>query len=615
MLLDIPLGTLCHYVIPHLKVHEIINLISSTKYHHQTFLLSPSSTGPSNKECVFFSDDFWRRMCVARWKSISFDSSSLVAPRQTICSQPSPYSSSYLENKSDKSLSLWYIEYKKRHAIDIEVKSKIEKIVELEEQIESSDCGAAIDTPQQTNRQKVKILSSLIIQSKTTQIKDVIIQIAKTLHDETDMANISSTSVFQCTRSQTEQKYRQRKYIIVKEILEGVHRFQICTDFQRLLVLEHKVQSDEVKSAKNNKHLSNTEGTEKNADENSNSLEYGATLIAKFYQNANEIISDYDILHVVHSKDASLVTLETHINQELDGMVNFIQHKLRNRLRTTQMLNNETDLISVASNDEGKNSQGHRWPVRWVLEEMKLLFQPPPPRDDGTYDETENDGQEDSDEELNQYLGSRDIVNLSPFHGNEQNYYSHCNSLLDKIIKSRKGIPISLSVLYAAIVKRVSNIDMVAVGLPGHFMLSTYVNDDVSIIVERKTATQVFVDVFHGATVLTKQQCQHLICSRYHIGWDESFIKPVPNSEVWCRMLRNLVNCHHQVVKSSNQNFFQSTLPMHTTDEIQYHKKMLNAARVLLSIGFQLSHVQVELCMGDESFAEIVAMLSTLPET
>eukprot|EP00966_Prymnesium_polylepis_P073834 1713642-Prymnesium_polylepis.1 len=75
------------------------------------------------------------------------------------------------------------------------------------------------------------------------------------------------------------------------------------------------------------------------------------------------------------------------------------------------------------------------------------------------------------------------------YHGNQQNYYDYRNSLLDHVLQSHMGIPISLSVVFAAICHRVGvALDMI--GLPGHFLLAT-----------RPTSAhepRVFVDTFHG---------------------------------------------------------------------------------------------------------------------
>lgn len=120
------------------------------------------------------------------------------------------------------------------------------------------------------------------------------------------------------------------------------------------------------------------------------------------------------------------------------------------------------------------------------------------------------------------------------FCGNRQNYYDPANSLLDQVLASRTGIPISLSVVFAAVCERVGvKLDMI--GLPGHFLLAT-----------RPTTPggeRVFVDAFHDGATLDLQGCEDIVRS-YGIAWSPEMSAPVPPSEVWGRMVRNLLNCY-----------------------------------------------------------------------
>ena len=58
------------------------------------------------------------------------------------------------------------------------------------------------------------------------------------------------------------------------------------------------------------------------------------------------------------------------------------------------------------------------------------------------------------------------------FSGNQLNYYDPNNSLLDHVLTARTGIPISLSVVFAAVSERVG-VPLDMIGLPGHFLLGT----------------------------------------------------------------------------------------------------------------------------------------------
>jgi len=131
---------------------------------------------------------------------------------------------------------------------------------------------------------------------------------------------------------------------------------------------------------------------------------------------------------------------------------------------------------------------------------------------------------------------SRMLFEEDGFRGNTEDYYSVGNSLLDRVLATRMGIPISLSVLFAAVCSRVG-VELDMIGLPGHFLVATRPQ---AVGEER-----VFVDVFHGGRLLTLEHCK-LIVRSYNVPWTNDHAQPVPLAELWTRQLRNLLNCHTQ---------------------------------------------------------------------
>ena len=70
------------------------------------------------------------------------------------------------------------------------------------------------------------------------------------------------------------------------------------------------------------------------------------------------------------------------------------------------------------------------------------------------------------------------VVNRVLFHeyalrGNTDHYTDPLNSYLDQVLVRRKGIPISLSIVYLLVAER-AGLTLSAVGLPGHFMVGCY---------------------------------------------------------------------------------------------------------------------------------------------
>ena len=118
------------------------------------------------------------------------------------------------------------------------------------------------------------------------------------------------------------------------------------------------------------------------------------------------------------------------------------------------------------------------------------------------------------------------------FTGNTENYYSAANSYLPHVLKTRKGLPIAMSLLYKLVAERLG-LRVHGIGLPGHFMCG----------VETETALML-VDPFAGGRVLTEEEAQHLMAERFgpEIEWSEDFLNPVSNQHWLTRMLQNLLH-------------------------------------------------------------------------
>ena len=79
-------------------------------------------------------------------------------------------------------------------------------------------------------------------------------------------------------------------------------------------------------------------------------------------------------------------------------------------------------------------------------------------------------------------------------HGNQEEYYDPRNSFLNEVLSRRLGIPISLSLLYIEVGKRLE-VPLVGVGMPGHFM------------VRHRDVEDLFIDPFHGGLLLSEEEC------------------------------------------------------------------------------------------------------------
>jgi regulator of sirC expression with transglutaminase-like and TPR domain len=115
------------------------------------------------------------------------------------------------------------------------------------------------------------------------------------------------------------------------------------------------------------------------------------------------------------------------------------------------------------------------------------------------------------------------------FRGNVEQYTDPMNSFIDKVLVRRKGIPLSLSVLYLLVGERLG-MPLEAVGLPGHFLVGCYADE-----------TPFFIDPFDQGLFRDADEVFALLRSN-HISPKPSDLAPTTVREVLCCSCRNLAN-------------------------------------------------------------------------
>lgn len=116
------------------------------------------------------------------------------------------------------------------------------------------------------------------------------------------------------------------------------------------------------------------------------------------------------------------------------------------------------------------------------------------------------------------------------FRGNIQHYYDPLNSYLNQVLDRRTGIPITLSVVALSVGRR-AGLEVVGVGLPGHFIAKAMANGHEALF-----------DPFHGGRPLSAAECETLVeqvtQQPFHAGGAE--LAATPPGLIVQRMLTNL---------------------------------------------------------------------------
>ena len=139
----------------------------------------------------------------------------------------------------------------------------------------------------------------------------------------------------------------------------------------------------------------------------------------------------------------------------------------------------------------------------------------------------EADGNSQDKETLAHTLNAHLFDRLG-FTGNPEDYYNPENSFLNRVLDTRSGIPITLSVLYLEVARRLG-IKCYGVGMPGHFLVALEELD-------------LYLDPFHSGRLLSAGDCQRLAQEMFGpaLAWNDDFLAPCPKRLILFRMLNNL---------------------------------------------------------------------------
>jgi regulator of sirC expression with transglutaminase-like and TPR domain len=116
------------------------------------------------------------------------------------------------------------------------------------------------------------------------------------------------------------------------------------------------------------------------------------------------------------------------------------------------------------------------------------------------------------------------------FHGNTEEYYDPRNSYLNEVLDRRTGIPISLAIVAMSVGQR-AGIEVVGVGLPGHFVAKAVADGE-----------EVLFDPFHGGRQLTATDCENLVYQVTGMPFQATpdNLRALPLRPLVMRMLTNL---------------------------------------------------------------------------
>ena len=122
------------------------------------------------------------------------------------------------------------------------------------------------------------------------------------------------------------------------------------------------------------------------------------------------------------------------------------------------------------------------------------------------------------------------LFEIEGFRGNQEDYYDPRNSFLNDVLDRKTGIPITLSVLYMEVGRRIG-LKVEGVGMPGHFIVKC-----------KHNGAEIFIDAFGRGEILLEEGCERKLTQLHgkDFQFNRSCLDAVNHSQILTRMLHNL---------------------------------------------------------------------------
>ena len=133
------------------------------------------------------------------------------------------------------------------------------------------------------------------------------------------------------------------------------------------------------------------------------------------------------------------------------------------------------------------------------------------------------------------------------FGANTKHFHAASNSMINVVLESHKGNPISLCVIYMLVAQKLK-LPIYGVNLPNLFIL-TYKTEKL----------QFYINVFNRGLVFSKTDIDNYL-QQLNIGQEEIFYQPCDNVDIVRRVIRNLVIAFEKIGDTEKVNELESIL-------------------------------------------------------
>lgn len=183
------------------------------------------------------------------------------------------------------------------------------------------------------------------------------------------------------------------------------------------------------------------------------------------------------------------------------------------------------------------------------------------------------------------------VLGEEDFRGDPDNYDAPENSMLPLVLKTKRGLPILLSTVWMEVGRR-AGIEVVGIGLPGHFVIGFEHEDGLQLR-----------DPYSGGKVLTFADCADIV--RKNAGGatlHPRMLEPVETAPIAWRMLNNLKSSY---ATRNDDSHTLEVLDLMLTLAPEHPLQLLHRAELLTGLGaFSAALKDIEKCKTLESFPD-----------
>ncbi len=131
------------------------------------------------------------------------------------------------------------------------------------------------------------------------------------------------------------------------------------------------------------------------------------------------------------------------------------------------------------------------------------------------------------------------LFDVVGFVGNVEDYYNPANSYLPDVLRTQRGLPITLVLIYKCVAEDIG-LAVQGINSPGHFLAAVSSDEEDASLA--KSATWMYVDPFYGGALLNQSDvCRRIAETTGMMPTDPSlWLAPATHRQWLSRMLNNL---------------------------------------------------------------------------